>query len=122
MSVPSLSITLEVDPSPTEKIVITLSKTSAPPNLVVWKMSFLLQEGSPLCTVVNLNVEIDAENNAQAQATFEAGGLDNVQQGQAKIAGEIARSGEAPEDLKKYQAQQVIACRQVPQTQAAGNP
>ena len=109
-----MHVDLEVDPSTTEKILITLDKTCDANDQATWKMTFELQEGNPLATVVKLDVEIDPENHPQAEATATANGLDNAQQGQAKIAATVAKDPTVSDDDKKDAAQQVIAVRQMP--------
>ena len=114
-----MHVDLEVDPSTTEKILLTLDKTCDANDQATWKMSFELQEGSPLATVVKLDVEIDPENHPQAEATATAGGLDNKQQGQAKIAAKIAKDPTVSDDDKKDAAQQVIAVKKIPASATA---
>ena len=109
-----MHVDLEVDPSTTEKILITLDKTCDANDQATWKMTFELQEGNPLATVVKLDVEIDPENHPQAEATATTNGLDNAQQGQAKIAATVAKDPTVSDDDKKDAAQQVIAVRQMP--------
>jgi hypothetical protein len=107
-------VNLEVDPSATEKIVISLDKTCDANDQAIWQMSFELQEGNPLATVVKLDVEIDPENHPQAEATATSNGLDDNQQGQAKIAAAVAKDPTVEDDDKKDAAQEVIAVRQLP--------
>lgn len=114
-----IHVNLEVDPSPTEKILLSLDKTCDSNDQATWKMSFELQEGNPLATVVKLDVEIDPENHPQAEATAASNGLDDSQQGQAKIAAAIAKDSTVSDDDKKDAAQQVIAVKQIP---APANP
>ncbi len=109
-----MHVDLEVDPSDTEKILLTLDKTCDANDQATWKMSFELQEGNPLATVVKLAVEIDPENHPQAEATAAANGLDNTQQGQAKIAATIAKDPTVSDGAKNDAALQVIAVRQMP--------
>ena len=109
-----MHVDLEVDPGATEKILLTLDKTCDANDQATWKMTFELQEGNPLATVVKLDVEIDPENHPQAEATATAKGLDNTQQGQAKIAATVAKDPTVSDDDRKDAAQQVIAVRQIP--------
>jgi len=109
-----MHVDLEVDPSATEKILLALDKTCDANDQATWKMTFELQEGHPLATVVKLDVEIDPENHPQAEATATAKGLDNTQQGQAKIAATVAKDPTVSDDDRKDAAQQVIAVRQIP--------
>jgi hypothetical protein len=115
-------VDLEVDPSSTQKILISLDKTCDANDEATWKMSFELQEGNPLATVVKLSVEIDPENHPQAEATATAKGLDSDQQGQVKIAASVAKDPAASDDDKKDATQQVIAVRQMPPTSAPSTP
>ncbi len=119
MSCRPIAINLEVDPSSTEKIVIGLSCACNSADEATWKMSFELQKGSPLATVVKLTVEIDPVNHPQAEATANANGLDAAQQGQAKIAAITAQNPVATEAQKNGAAQRVISSRQMPATAPA---
>ena len=114
MSCRPIHVNLEVDPSTTQKILLSLDKTCDANDQATWKMSFELQEGNPLATVVKLSVEIDPENHPQAEATATSKGLDQNQQGQAKIAGVIANDPTASDDDKQDAVQQIIAVRQLP--------
>lgn len=115
-------VDLEVDPSATEKILLTLDKTCDANDQATWKMSFELQQGQPLARVVKLDVEIDPENHPQAEATATSKGLDNTQQGQAKIAATVAKDPTVSDDDKKDAAQQVIAVRQMPGSAVTSTP
>jgi hypothetical protein len=108
-----ISVDLEVDPSTTQRILISLAKTCDQNDQATWKMCFELLEGAPLATVVKLNVQIDPENHPQAEATA-ANGLDGSQQGQAQIAAAVAKDPTVDDAGKNDAAQQVIAVRQVP--------
>lgn len=121
MSCRPISVDLEVDPSTTQRILISLAKTCDANDQATWKMSFELLQGTPLATVVKLNVQIDPENNPQAEATA-ANGLDNNQQGQAQIAAAVAQDPTVGDDDKNDAVQQVIAVRQTPATASAGTP
>src|ERR1700722_5989088 len=101
MSCRPMHVSLEVDPDATEKITVTLDKTCDAQDEATWKMSFQLQDGNPLKTLVNLVVEIDPENHPQAEATANAGGLDDNQQGQAKIAGALGQDPTVSESDRK---------------------
>jgi hypothetical protein len=111
---------LEVDPSKTEKIVFTLDCTCDANDQATWKMTFELQEGNPLATVVNFALEIDPVNQAKAQATADAGKLDPAQQAQAKVAATVAKNPNANQHAKNHAAQQVIAVRQAPAVAGGG--
>jgi hypothetical protein len=114
MSCRPIHLSLEVDPSKTEKIVFTLDCTCDSNDEATWKMTFELQEGSPLATVVNFTLEIDPENHAKAQATADAGSLDSAQQAQAQVAGAVAKNPHASQNAKNNAAQKVVAARQMP--------
>jgi hypothetical protein len=120
MSCRPIHLSLEVDPSQTEKIVFTLDCTCDANDQATWKMTFELQEGNPLATVVNFSLEIDPENHPQAQATADANSLDANQQAQAKVAGAVSKDPTASDDDKKDAAQQVIAVRQMPASASSG--
>ena len=107
-----LSVSLEVDPNPQQKIVFGLDKTCNNFDEAKWKLHFELQEGNPLATVVKLDVEIDPENHPQAEATA-AHGLDDNQRGAARIAAATAKDPLATDDDKKQAAQDVIAAREM---------
>ena len=59
MSCRPIHLSLEVDPSTTEKIVFTLDCSCDSDDQATWNMTFELQEGNPLATVVNFSLEID---------------------------------------------------------------
>jgi hypothetical protein len=105
-----MSVSLEVDPRPTQKIVFGLDKTCDADDEATWTLNFELQEGRPLATVIKLDVEIDPENHPQAEATA-AKGLDENQRAAARVAASVAKDKTATEDDKKQAAQDVIAAR-----------
>jgi hypothetical protein len=112
-----LSVSLEVDPSATEKIIFGLDKTCDANDQATWTLNFELQEGNPLATVVKLDVEIDPENHPAAEATAnDPSGLDANQRAAAKVAAATAKDPTATEDDKKEAAQDVIAARAMPAT------
>lgn len=113
MSCRPIHLSLEVDPSATEKIAFTLDCTCNNNDEAIWKMTFELQEGDPLATVVKFNLEIDPVNHPQAQATADAGSLDAAQQAQARVAGAVAKNPHATRHDKHSAAQRVIAVRQM---------
>src|SRR5882724_902017 len=113
MSCRPINVTLEVNPSTTQKILLTLDKTCNANEQATWKMSFELRAGNLFTTVVKLDVEIDPENHPQAEATA-ATGLDISQAAQVKIATEIAEDPTSTDDEKRDAAQQIIAVRQTP--------
>lgn len=107
-----MSISLEVDPSATQKIVFGLDKTCDANDQAKWKLNFELQEGNPLRTVVKLDVEIDPENHPQAEATAnDPKGLDENQRAAALVAADTAKDPTATDEDKKQAAQDVIAAR-----------
>jgi hypothetical protein len=67
MACSPLSVTLEVDPSTAQRILLTLDKTCDPDDQATWKLSFELMEGNPLATVVKLNVEIDPSRRGHGE-------------------------------------------------------
>ncbi|MBV9760886.1 MAG: hypothetical protein JO340_10010 [Acidobacteriaceae bacterium] len=113
MSCRPIHLSLEVNPSATEKIAFTLDCTCDANDEATWKMTFDLQEGKPLATVVKFSLEIDPVNHPQAQATADAGSLDAVQQAQARVAGAVAKNPQATQHDKHSAAQKVIAVRQM---------
>jgi hypothetical protein len=114
-----MHISLEVDPSTQEKIVVTLDKTCDDQDEATWKITFQLQQGNPLATVVNFSCELDPENHPAADATVNSGALDNAQQGQAKVAGDVHQDPDATDDDKNAATQQIVAVKQMP---AAAQP
>jgi hypothetical protein len=110
MPVQSFSVSVEVNPSPTERIHCSLGKSFDAQGGIVWKLFFELLEGNPLRTVVKLNVEIDSVNSPQAEATLNTG-FDDNQQGQAQIAAAVVRDAEASPSDKHTALQQVIAAK-----------
>jgi hypothetical protein len=107
-----MHISLEVDPSAQEKIGVTLDKTCNDQDEATWKITFQLQQGTPLKTVVNFACELDPENHPKAEATVNSGSLDNAQQGQAKVAAGVHQDPDATEDDKKAATQQIVAVKQ----------
>ena len=107
-----MSVSLEVQPKPTQKIVFGLDKTCNASDEATWKLNFDLQEGDPLASIIKLDVEIDPENHPQAEATA-AHGLDEDQRSAAGVAAAIAKDKTATEEDKKQAAQDVIAARQM---------
>ena len=105
-----ISVSLEVDPSATQRILFTLDKTCSDRDEATWKMTFELQEGSPLADVVKLSVKIDPEHHRLAEATAQ-NGLDANQQGQAQVAAAVSTDPDATEGDKQDALQQVIAVR-----------
>jgi hypothetical protein len=120
MSCRPIHLSLEVDPSKIEKIVFTLDCTCDANDQATWKMTFQLQEGSPLATVVNFSLEIDPLNHPQAQATAAARSLDATQQAQAQVAATVAKNPKASQHAKNNAAQKVIAVRQMPASAGGG--
>ena len=87
-----MSVSLEVDPRPTQKIVFGLDKTCDAHDEATWTLHFELREGRHFATVIKLDVEIDPENHPQAEATA-ARGLDDNQRAAAKVAASVAPDG-----------------------------
>jgi hypothetical protein len=109
-----MHISLEVDPSAQEKITVTLDKTCDDQDEATWKITFQLQEGNPLATVVNFSCELDPENHPKAQATVNSGQLDDAQQGQSKIAAGVHKDPDATDDDKNDSTQRIVAVKQLP--------
>jgi hypothetical protein len=109
-----MHISLEVDPSTQEKISVTLDKTCDDQDQATWKITFQLQEGNPLATVVNFSCELDPENHPKAEATVNSGELDDAQQGQSKIAASVHKDPDATDDDKNAATQKVVAVKQLP--------
>lgn len=105
-----ISVSLEVDPDPQQKIIFSLDKSCDAHDQAEWKLDFELLEGDPLATVVKLDVDIDPENHPLAEATA-LNGLDESQRGQAVVAAAVAKDPTASDDDKKQAAQDVIAAR-----------
>jgi hypothetical protein len=115
-----MHISLEVDPSTQEKIIVTLDKTCDDQDQATWKITFQLQEGNPLATVVNFSCELDPENHPKAEATVNSGELDDAQQGQSKIAASVHKDPDATDDDKNAATQKVVAVKQLPSPASAG--
>ena len=64
-----ISVSLEVNPNPRQKIIFSLDKSCNVHDEATWQMDFELQEGHPLATIVKLHVKIDPQNHPQAEAT-----------------------------------------------------
>jgi hypothetical protein len=114
MSCRPMHISLEVDPSTQERITVTLDKTCDDQDQATWKITFHLEEGNPLATVVNFSCELDPENHPKAEATVNSGELDNAQQGQSKIAARVHKDPDATDDDKNAATQKVVAVKQLP--------
>jgi hypothetical protein len=112
MSCRPMHISLEVNPSPTESIDVTLDKTCNDQDEATWKMTFKLQQGKPLAVIVNFSFELDPVNHPKAEATVKAGELDDAQQGQAKIAAAVQTDPDATAEDKTDAAQQIVAVKQ----------
>jgi hypothetical protein len=117
-----MHISLEVDPSAQEKIVVTLDKTCDDQDEATWKITFQLQQGNPLATVVNFSCELDPENHPKAEATVSSGALDNTQQGQAKVAAGVHTDPDATDDDKNDATQKIVAVKQMPAQAEAVSP
>jgi hypothetical protein len=108
-----MHISLEVDPSAQEKITVTLDKTCDDQDEATWKITFQLQEGNPLATVVNFSCELDPENHPKAEATVNSGQLDDAQQGQSKIAAGVHKDPDATDDDKNAATQKIVGVKQM---------
>jgi hypothetical protein len=75
-----------------------------------WKLHFELQQGNPLKPVVKLDVDLNKKNNQQAEDTAKDG-LNDTQQGQAKIAAAVAGNPKASDNVKKAAVGQIISSR-----------
>ena len=117
-----MHISLEVDPSTQERITVTLDKTCDDQDQATWKITFHLEEGNPLATVVNFSCELDPENHPKAEATVNSGELDNAQQGQSKIAARVHKDPDATDDDKNAATQKVVAVKQLPSQASADSP
>jgi hypothetical protein len=114
MSCRPIHLSLEVNPSSTEKIIFTLDCTCDENDSATWNMTFELQEGKPLATVVKFSLEIDPVNQVKAQATADSGTLDSAQQAQAQVAAAVWKNRNASQRAKNHAAQKVISARQMP--------
>jgi len=105
-----LSVNLEVDPDPQQKILFGLNKICNNDNTVQWTLHFELLQGNPLATVVKLDVAITKDYHPQAEATARHG-LDASQRGQALVAAAVATDPTATPADQAQAAQDVIAAR-----------
>jgi hypothetical protein len=105
------SVLFEVNPSPTQSILLDLQKFCDANGEATWSLDFQLREGSPLATVVRLSVALNPEYFAAAEATAAGGELDDSQVAAAKIAASVAEDPDADVDDKRDAVQQVIAAR-----------
>ena len=119
MSCRPIHLSLEVDPSSTEKIVFTLDCTCDASDQATWKITFLLQEGSPLATVVNFSLEVDPAHQGAAQATADAGQLNEAQQTHDKTAAVVAKNPHASQQAKDTAVQKVLTAGQPAATRGA---
>ena len=107
-----ISVSLEVDPSELRKIVIGLDKICNDDDTAEWKLHFELQErteaGREFRNVVKLDVDINKEDHAAAEATAKHG-LDQNQRSQAAVAADTAKDGSS--DEARDQAQMIIPAR-----------
>ena len=97
--------------------MLGLDKICNDDDTVEWKLHFDLQERSDpnenLLSLVKLDVNINEENHALAEATARYG-LDAAQYSQAAVAGATAKAfteGSATIEDAEDDAQGVIACR-----------
>jgi len=117
MSCTPISVSLEVNPSDLRKIIFDLDKICNDDDTVEWKLHFDLQERSDpsgtFRSLVKLDVDINKENHALAEATAK-NGMDEDQRSQAAVAGDTAKAfkeGTATEQDADDDAQDVIAVR-----------
>ena len=117
MACTPVSVSLEVNPSDLRKIIFDLDKSCNNDGTVEWKLHFDLQErktsSDSFLSLVKLDVDINDENHAQAEATAK-NGLDEDQRAQAQVAADTAKAtltGDATQDDAKQDAQDVIAAR-----------
>ena len=117
MSCKPISVSLEVNPSKLRKIVFDLDKICNDDDTVEWKLHFDLQERSDpsdsFLSLVKLDVDINKENHALAEATAK-NGLDADQRSQAAVAGDTAKAfleGKATREDAEDDAQGVIEAR-----------
>jgi hypothetical protein len=117
MSCKPISVSLEVNPSKLRKIVFDLDKICNDDDTVEWKLHFDLQERSDpsdsFLSLVKLDVDINKENHALAEATAK-NGLDADQRSQAAVAGDTAKAfleGTATREDAEDDAQAVIEAR-----------
>ena len=112
-----ISVSLEVNPTDLRKIIFDLDKLCNNDGSEEWKLHFDLQERADttqdFASLVKLDVDINNENHALAEATAQHG-LDADQRAQAHVAGDTAKAtltGGATLDDAKQDAQDVIAVR-----------
>jgi hypothetical protein len=117
MSCTPISVSLEVNPSDLRKIVFDLDKICNDDDTVEWKLHFDLQVRSDpngtFRSLVKLDVDINKENHALAEATARHG-MDEDQRSQAAVAGDTAeafKKGQASQEDAEGDAQDVIAAR-----------
>ena len=122
-----VSVSLEVNPSELRKIVFDLDKSCNNDGTVEWRLHFDLQERKnatdEFLSLVKLDVDINNENHALAEATAQHG-LDEDQRAQAHVAADTAKAlhdGTATPEEAKQDAQDVIAARS-PDSPAAVEP
>jgi len=105
-------MTFELMPNANEKILLGLQKDCDADDQATWKVSFQLQEGNPLATVVSLAVDLDPEDFPKAQETVDFGQLDDGQLAAAQIAASVAKDSDSSDDDKRDAIQSVIAARE----------
>ncbi|MBI1763330.1 MAG: hypothetical protein HYR56_18045 [Acidobacteria bacterium] len=118
MAVKKLSVDLMVvTQDQLRKINIGLSKNPLPDDTVEWKMTFKLEERKKttdaFAEVVTLNVDIQVEHHAKAEATAKKG-LDDAQTSKALIAADTAKAnkeGKVSTKRAKSDAQAIISSR-----------
>ena len=116
MSCTPISVSLEVNPSSDRKIVLQLDKICNSDDSAEWKLHFDLQEkdaSGNMTSIIKLDVDINKEHHALAQATADHG-LDADQRAQVAIAGDTAKAasqGQASEDDAKQDAGDIVPAR-----------
>jgi hypothetical protein len=111
------SIDLQVDPpSGDTELDFSLDKFCNDDGTEGWFLHFDLKEkgaDGTLKPVVNLNIDVNDEDRAKAQATARHG-MDDLQRAQADVTaqtGNDVRTGDATEDDVKQQGAQVMSVR-----------
>jgi hypothetical protein len=111
------SVDLEVDPpSGDTELDFSLDKFCNDDGSEGWMLHFELQEKAPdgtLKSVVNLNIDVNDEDRAKAQATARLG-MDDNQRAQAAVTAQVGnavRTGDATEDDVNQQGSLVIPVR-----------
>jgi hypothetical protein len=117
MACQDISVALQVDPpSGDSEVTLRIDKICNPDNTVEWKLHFQLKlkdANGVLSPVVTLDVDINNEDHAAAQATAN-NGLDANQRAQADAASQAAllkAQGQATDADVKEQAAGIVRAR-----------